>query len=138
MSEARLNRLNLFEALVFGIYGGWLISFVDKISFAKYPVNFNIFGGAYQTVCVVLAFSCLLILFAYSIFRPDIATNRFVLILYSGHIVGIFGALYPEGYTIPNTVFFFIGMTLFFIIYVIELQRIRIGRRNRANNPPTA
>ena len=136
MAEDRLNRLNLFEALVFGIYGNWLISFLDKISFTKFPSIFNIFGEGYQIVCVGLSFSCLLILFAYSIFRPNAATKWFIMILYLGHVVGIYGAFFVEGLTIPNTVFLLIGFTLFAIIYLIELQRIKIGRRNRVNNPP--
>jgi hypothetical protein len=130
MSKDELNRLNLFEALVFGIYGNWLISFVEKISFLKYPASFSIFGGAHQGVCVGLSFSCLLILFAYSIFRPQDTTKWFVYILYVGHIVGNYGAFSAEGWTISNLAFSFIGTILFVIIFFIEVGRIRIRKRN--------
>jgi predicted ferric reductase len=126
--EEILNRLNLFEALVFGIYGGWLISFVDKISFLKYPAAFNIFSWGFQIACVALSFSTLLILFGYSIFRPNFLTRWLAFILGIGHEVGNYGALWAETWTMQLLVFFLIGTILFFIIYAIELRRTRITR----------
>jgi hypothetical protein len=36
MAEDRLRRLDLFEAVVYAIYGNWLISFLaDKISYTQ-------------------------------------------------------------------------------------------------------
>jgi len=136
MAEDRLNRLNLFEAVVFAIYGNWLISLlVDKISFSKFPSSFNVFGEWYQAVCVGLAFLCLLILFAYSIFSPHAIRNWFIFVLYLGHVFGIYCALYIEGWTKSNLIFFLIGFILFWITFFIELRRIRISR-TRDNAPP--
>jgi len=131
MAEDRLNRLNLFEAVVFAIYGNWLISFlVDKISFSKFPVYFNIFGEWYQAICVGLSFFCLLLLFVYSIFRPNVVRNWFWFVLYSGHVLGIFCAFSVEGWTKSNIIFYIIGFVLFWITFYIELARIRISRTN--------
>ena len=123
--------MNLFEGVVIGIYGNWLISFVDKISFLKFPIIGNVFSWGYQIICVALAFATLLLLFASSIFRPDVVTRWYAIILGVGHVVGICGALWAEGWTIPLLVFYWIGVVLFCIIYSIELQRVRVGRRNK-------
>lgn len=132
MVDDRLNRLNLFEVIVFAIYGSWLISFLsDKISFSKFPKVLNIFGVWYQPVCVVLAFACLLFLFIYSIYAPNVITKRLLIILYVGHIIGIYGAFFVEGFTISNDVFILIGFTLFIITFFLELQRIKIAREKQ-------
>jgi len=136
LAEDRLNRLNLFEAVVFALYGNWLISLlVDKISFSKFPASFNVFGEWYQAVCVGLAFFCLIILFAFSIFAPNSVRNWSVFVIYTGHVVGIYAAFSVEGWTRSNLVFFFIGLALFWTTFVIELRRIRLSRE-RVNAPP--
>ena len=118
MAEDRLNRLNLFEAVVFAIYGNWLISFLsDKISFSNAPKFLNVFGEWFQAVCVGLAFTCLIILFAYSIYRPHSVTKNFLIILYIGHIVGIYAAFSVEEVTMSNIVFIFIGFALYIITF---------------------
>ena len=133
MAEDRLGRLNLFEAVVFAIYGNWLISFLaDKISFSKFPVNFNIFGEWYQAICVGLSFFCLLFLFVYSIFRPNDIRNWQIFILYLGHVIGIYGAFFVEDWTKSNLIFMLIGFVLFWMTFFIEIERIKIGRK-RAN-----
>jgi hypothetical protein len=132
--EARLDRLNLLEAVVFALYGNWLITFIsDKISFMKYPPNFNIFGIWYQEFCVAVAFACLLILFVYSIYRPHTISKKFLLILYTGHIVGIYAAFFAEGLTKPNIIFLLLGYALFLMTFILEIKRIRIARINRIN-----
>jgi len=108
MANHSLDRLNLFEAVVFGLYGNWLISLlVDKISFQKYPTgNINVFGMWYQEMCVWLAFVCLILLFVFSIFRPDLINRKFLFILYAGHTLSIWAAFTVEGMTKSNTIFF--------------------------------
>lgn len=63
--QERLNRMNLFEAVVIGIYGNWLISLVDKVSFLKEPNVFGVVFIGYQVMAVGLSFATLLILFAF-------------------------------------------------------------------------
>ena len=129
--QERLNRMNLFEALVIGIYGNWLISLVDKVSFLKEPNVFGVVFIGYQVMSVGLSFATLLILFAFSIFRPDTVTRWFGLILGVGHVTGNYGALWMEGWTTPLYIFYLIGLVLFCIIYSVELTRVRISRNNR-------
>jgi len=135
MGEDRLHRLDLFEAVVFALYGNWLISLLsDRISFSKFPVNFNIFGAWYQAVCIGIAFSCLLILFVFSIFRPNDISKVNLFILYMGHLSGVSCALIAEDLTISNFIFFLIGSILFMITFLIEHERMRISRRKASPN----
>jgi hypothetical protein len=139
VNESALDRLNLFEAVVFAIYGNWLIALVtEKISFMRYPLVYNIFGIWYQEICIALAFSCLIILFAFSIFNPIRVNKRLLLILYIGHVIGIYGAFFVEDITNKsNVIFFLIGLTLFFLTFFLELKRIQLHRINKQPNPPT-
>lgn len=129
--QEMLNRMNLFEVLVIGIYGNWLISFIDKISFLKEPVVLGVIFSGYQVWCVGLSLATLLLLFAFSIFLPNAVTRWFGFILGIGHVVGNYGALFAEGFTMPLLVFYSIGVVLFLIIYTIELRRVRISRSRR-------
>lgn len=132
MAEDRLNRLNLFEAVVFALYGNWLISLiVDKISFERMPAIFNLFGIWYQEVCVGLAFFCLIILFVYSIFRPNAVTKTFLFIIYIGHVIGILAAFFVEDLVKSDLFFVLTGFALFLITFFIELRRIAISSRRR-------
>jgi hypothetical protein len=129
MSETELNRWNIFEALLFGIYGNWLIAFLDKVSFLRVPINLNIFGFWYQSVCVGLAFFCLPLLFYISIFKSKETKRSFILVLYFGHLIGILGALFVEQWTISLLAFYLIGAALFIVIYYIQIIRIKIQKR---------
>lgn len=122
LSRDKLNRLNLFEALIFGIYGNWLISFVDKISFEK-----TIMGlWFYQHIAVALAFILLIALFASSIFKPFVVTKWYAWALGFGHGSMIYVALWSENFTSKTGFFFWIGFSLFCFIYLIELRRASI------------
>lgn len=130
-NRERLDRMNLFEAVVIGIYGNWLISFIDKISFIRDPVVYGVRFWGYQVWAVALSFFCLIFLFVFSVFRPRDVTRRLAFIIGVGHPIGNSAALWAEGWTTHLYVFFWIGVFLFFIIYAIELARIRIERINR-------
>jgi hypothetical protein len=130
MAEQRLKRLDLFEVVVFGLYGNWLITFLsDKISFEKFPLGFNVFGSWYQEVCVALAFGCLLFLFALSVFRPDLTRWWSLFVIYMGHTVSIYMAFVVEGMEKPNLIFMVIGLALFYLTFIIELRRIKINKQ---------
>jgi len=131
--EEMLNRLNLFEAVIFGLYGGWLISLVDKISFSDRIVGFffTVLGTpswVYQGSCLGLSFVTLLLLFGFSMFKPNFMTRRMAFVLGFGHIAGNYAVLWAEGLTSRLVIFWAIGTCLFFIIYAIELRRVRIVR----------
>jgi len=126
--EQQLNRLTIFEALVLGIYGNWLISLLDKVSFEK---SVWIFGIWYQSLCISLSFLTLIVLVGYSIFAPMFLTTRFGFILGFGHVAGNYGALWAEGFTWFTHFFFWLGTFLFLGIYIIELRRAAITRRRQ-------
>lgn len=137
MAEQRLKRLDLFEVVVFGLYGNWLITFLsDKISFEKFPIGLNVFGSWYQDVCVGLAFGCLLLLFGLSVFRPDLTRWWSLFIIYMGHTASIFMAFVVEGMTKSNLIFMAIGLVLFYLTFIIELRRIKINKQTSANPSP--
>ena len=86
-----LDRLNLFEAVVIGIYGNWLIDLLDKVIFEK---EIWIFGFYYQPLCMVTSLITLFFLFVYSIFAPELVTRRFGFILGYGHAIANLGAIW--------------------------------------------
>ena len=126
------DRLNLFEGIVIGIYGNWLISLLDKITFSRILVLYGISFDYLQPLSLLLSFSTLLILFAYSIFAPHVVTRRFWAIVGVGHLVGNYGALWVEGYTLKFAFFYVVGLVLFTILYYFETVRIRMSEEQKA------
>jgi len=90
------DRLNLFEGIVIGIYGNWLISLLDKITFTRVFVIFGISLGWLQPLSLFLSFFSLLILFSYSIFAPHVVTKKFWALVGIGHHVGNLGVIWVE------------------------------------------
>lgn len=132
MPRTSLNRLNLFEGIVIGIYGNWLISFVDKISFTKELVIGQTNYWLYQPTCIVFSFVCLLLLVGIGVLKEDLLSRGLIAILAVGHVVGNWAAFYVEGYSFSNTFFLFIGIFLFLLIYMSELVRLREVDRRKA------
>lgn len=116
-----LERVNIFEGVIIGLYGGWIISLVDKISFEK---NVWFLGLLYQPLCMFISFLTLLLLFAYSLFAPRFMTRRRAFLLGFGHVMGNYCALYAEGWTNKLTAFFWIGTSILHPIS-IEIYRTR-------------
>lgn len=130
-----LDKLSIFEGIVIGIYGNWLISLLDKITFSRVPVFLGVVLWYYQAVCLVFSFACLLLLVGFSVFRPDSTTRLFVALMSIGHIVGNWCILYFEEFTLKNIVFLLVGVFLFFTLYACELYRIR-GKRTHSSEDP--
>lgn len=122
-NQENIDRINLFEGVVIGIYGNWLISLLDKISFEK---KGQFAGSWYQPLCIITSFSTILLLFAFSIFRPEFINKRMGFLLGFGHAVANIGALWVEGMTSKMWFFSLVGTFLFYIIFIIEMQRVRI------------
>lgn len=126
------DRINLFEGIVIGIYGNWLISLLDKITFSRVLVLYGISFDYLQPLSLLLSFSTLLILFGYSIFVPHVVTRGFWALVGAGHLVGNFGALWVEGYTFKFAFFYVVGFVLFTILYYFESFRIRMDKEHKA------
>jgi hypothetical protein len=132
MPRTSLTRLNLFEGIVIGIYGNWLISFLDKISFKALAIGEAQYWS-YQPFCIAFSFVCLLLLVGIGVLKEHLLTRGLIVILAVGHFLGNWAAFYVEGYTFSNGFFLAIGTLLFLLIYFSELVRLReIDRRKRA------
>jgi hypothetical protein len=127
-----LTRLNLFEGIVIGIYGNWLISFLDKISFTKALVISSTQIWLYQPFCIAFSFVCLLLLIGIGVLKEQLLTRGLVIMLAFGHLVANWAAFFVEGYTFSNIFFYAIGILLFSLIYISELVRSREINRQRA------
>jgi hypothetical protein len=83
------DQMNLFEGIIIGIYGNWLISLIDKISFTT-PL---IVGGYslpwFQPFLIMLSIACLISLIAVGIFGGKLETHWEVLTLGLGHFAPI-------------------------------------------------
>lgn len=130
MQRTSLIRLSLFEGIVIGIYGNWLISFVDRISFTKALVIGDTQYWLYQPIAVGFSFVCLLLLVGIGVLKEQLLTRGLIVILAVGHFTANWAAFYVEGYTFSNGFFLAIGTLLFLLIYTSELSRLReINRR---------
>jgi hypothetical protein len=135
MPRTSLTRLNLFEGIVIGIYGNWLISFVDKISFTKVLVIGETQYWLYQPICIGFSFVCLLLLVGIGVLKEQLLTHGLVVMLAFGHLTANWATFYVEGYTFSNSFFLAIGALLFSLIYVSELVRSREVNRREAQKP---
>ena len=116
------ERITLFEGIIIGIYGNWIISLLDKITYSK---DVGLWGILYQPYCIFISLICFIILFIYTTFRPNSLPKRFIVLLSFGHIIGYYAALSVEGLDIKTIVFYLIGFSLFLIILICELSKIK-------------
>lgn len=123
------DRLSLFEGIIIGIYGNWLISLIDKISFTT-PL---IIGGYslswFQPFLIIFSIACLISLLAIGIFGGKLETRWEVVILGMGHFIPICASFYVEELILKDYFFFSVGGILFLIIYTTEFSRARQIKR---------
>jgi len=132
MPRTSLTRLNLFEGIIIGIYGNWLISLLDKISFTKALVIGETQFWYYQPFCIATSFVCLLLLVGIGVLKEQLLTRGLVVTLAFGHLTANSAAFFVEGYTFSNSFFLAIGILLFWLIYTSELVRSREVDRRKA------
>jgi hypothetical protein len=118
------ERLVLFEGIILGIYGNWLISLVERISYKPFAV-LGPLADWYQPYCLLASFGCLSLLVALGVFQPKYLSRWLVALTAVGHVSANYAVLYVEGVNLENAVFFLIGAVLFFLIYLVELVRIK-------------
>jgi len=128
----RLDRLNIFEAVVVGIYGNWLISFLDKLTLTNIEVTLlGIPIPYFQAFNLAFAFTALFIFFGFTIFRPNEVTRKFAIIMGIAHIVGIWVTMLFEVMTIKFGLSYWLGIGLYLVLFSTEISRVRLTRRNR-------
>jgi hypothetical protein len=125
MPDERLEKISFFEGVFIGLYGGWFISFVDKLSFDK---SAWILGIWYQPFCVLVTLVGISLLFIYVLFAPRILREKrsFMFIVSLSPVVGMWGALTIEGFIgFKLLIFGFMGYFFYLIIFLCELVKVR-------------
>ena len=129
MEDRNRERLILFEGILIGIYGNWLVSLLDRITFTKVLVVLGVALWFYQLFCVIISFTCLILMFAYRLFMTKKTLKSWDFAIFaSGHLLCAFFALYIEmlntsvSMLLHNVLFFIIGALLFFLIYICEIK----------------
>jgi hypothetical protein len=123
----RLNKLAIFEAVLFGIYGNWLISFVDKIT-----TLFPDIRSALLVIFVILSFFFLLTLVSLSIFYPKKMTRLHVIFFGVMHFACNFGAFFVEGMAPQFAFFLSVGGVMLILICSTIYGRIQTIRHLEA------
>jgi len=124
MSENGEN-ISLFEGIIIGLYGNWLISLIDKISFTQ-PLRI---GGLsvswFQPFLFLVSILSLIGLIAIGIFGGRLETRKEVSILSIFHILPIGLSFYLENLLLKDLFFLSIGGIQFAIIYSTEYLRAK-------------
>jgi len=126
------DRMSLFEGIIIGIYGNWLISLIEKISFTTPLIIGDYSLTWFQPFLIILPLACLISLIALGIFGGKLETRLEVIILGLGHFAPICVSLYTEGLILKDYFFLGIGGLLFFMVYTSELWRARQMERTKA------
>jgi hypothetical protein len=124
MSDSNEN-VALFEGIIIGLYGNWLISLIDKISFTQ-PLRI---GGLviqwFQPFLFLVSILSLIGLLAIGIFGGRLETRIEVLVLSIFHVFPIGLSFYLEDLLLKDFFFLAIGGILFAIIYSTEYLKAK-------------
>ena len=127
MKKKNQERWFLFEGIIIGIYGNWLINLILLISFNS---DFLVI----QTILICISFICLILLFALGIFGGRLETKFEVTILTIGHFIPICITLIVERLFFADIFYLFIGGILFFMIYYSEFIRVKELKQKKKEN----
>lgn len=119
------SRLALFEGIIIGIYGNWLVSLIQIISFASPLIIL-------QSIITIISLSCLIGLFAIGIFGGRLESRIEVVVLSFGHFFPICIALIIERSLIKDAFFLMIGGILFIMIYYAEFKRVKSKKTKKS------
>ena len=116
------NRLLLFEGIIIGIYGNWLVTLIQMISFTS---NLIIL----QSFLTLISLGSLIALLAVGIFGSRLESRFEVVFLSCGHFFPICITLMLERLLIQDAFFLMIGGILFIMIYFSEFKRVKRRRK---------
>jgi hypothetical protein len=119
--------LILFEGIIIGIYGNWLITLIQLISFTTAYILF-------QIVLTIISLVSLIFLLAIGIFGGRLETRLETTFLAFGHFLPICITFAIEGLLIQDTFFLTIGGILFFMIFYAEYQRAKAKEKVKTTN----
>lgn len=121
----------LFQGIIIGSYGNWLMSLIEKISFTTPLIVGDYSWTWFQPFLIILSLVCLISLIAIGVFGGKHETCVEVIILCLGHFTPICVSLYAEGFILKDFFFLGIGGLPFFMVYTSELSRVRHMERNK-------
>jgi len=112
------SRFALFEGIIIGIYGNWLVSLIQIISFISPLIIL-------QSILTIISLSCLIALLAIGIFGGRLESRIEVVVFSCGHFLPICITLILERLFIQDAFFLLIGGMLFIMIYYAEFKRAK-------------
>jgi len=115
MEIRRLN-LDLFEGIIIGIYGNFLIALTDKIDFETIE-PFNL-------VMLFVSFGAFIVYFVSQISARQPMTSFWMnILLIAFHYYGWLSTYLSQGITIERIFFSFVGVLLFGALFYAEKER---------------
>jgi hypothetical protein len=112
----RNDQLMLFEGIIIGIYGNWLVSLIQLITFSAVLL-------IHQIALILLSLLSLVILLAVGVFGGKWENHYVVLVLAFLHYVPLCISLLLQNPPIQDLFFLLIGGILFSMIYMAEYAR---------------
>jgi len=119
------SRLALFEGIIIGIYGNWLVSLIQIISFVSPLIIL-------QSILTIISLGSLIGLFAIGIFGGRLKSRIEVILLSFGHFLPICIVLIMERLLIKDAFFLMIGGILFIMIYYAEFKRVKSKKTKKS------
>ena len=118
------EQLMLFEGIIIGIYGNWLISLIQLITFTSALI-------VPQVILTLVSLLSLVVLLALGVFGGKWENHYIVLVLAFFHYIPLCISLALERLLIQDVFFLVIGGILFSMIYMAEHTRARAAERIR-------
>jgi hypothetical membrane protein len=127
----RSEQLMLFEGIVIGIYGNWLVSLIQMMTYTGSLVFL-------QAALTLISLLSLVALLAIGVFGGRLENHYIVLILTFLHYLPLCAALAIEGLALQDAFFLVIGGILFSMIYMAEYTRAKFVERARRDHSVSA
>jgi hypothetical protein len=118
------DQLMLFEGIIIGIYGNWLVSLIQLLTFPPAIVI------AQVSLTLISLFS-LVILLAIGVFGGRWENHYIVLVLTIFHYFPLCISLALERFQVQDAFFLLMGGVLFFMVYIAEYIRAKDVERAR-------
>jgi len=118
--------LNLFEGIIIGLYGNWLISLIDKIDFEKIT-RLDIALQVANVGMLIVSFLFLILFFGYSIIKTRSVPIKSLLEALILHFLTWLTLLlfFPKGNRMELVFFGFLGFVLLSTLMICETVRRR-------------
>jgi hypothetical protein len=114
------EHLLFLEAILWGVYGNWLVWFIDKINLSP-----DIYFATFQFVLIVVSIFSFIGYLGLSVFAPlRLFANRITMFF---HLICLWTPQLlghpPEEFPLLPWWYFVLGVTLFFFIYYLDTRR---------------